>query len=56
MHQRLIIVNKEYIVNERRWYGRASFGGNSFDSVHLIPLQGLFQRFSGDSVHLRSLL
>ena len=40
VHQRLIIVNKDYIVNKEDigWYGRANFGGNSFDSVHLIPL------------------
>ena len=31
-----------------RWYGRANFVGKLFDSVHLIPLQGTFQRFSSD--------
>ena len=34
------------------WNGRANFAGKLFDSVHLIPLQGLFQRFSSDFVHL----
>ena len=33
------------------WYGRAEFVGMLFDSADLIPLSGLFQRFSIDRVH-----
>ena len=47
MHQILIIVNKDKIVNQRdlEWYGRADFIGKLFDSVHLIPLKGCFKDF-----------
>ena len=52
MQQILIVINKLKIrllmKKDLRWYGRANFVGKLFDSVHLIPLQGTFQRFSSD--------
>ena len=38
------------------WYRRADFVAKLFDFVHLIQLQGLFQRLCSDLVHLSSLL
>ena len=36
------------IKEDLEWYGRANFAGKFFEFVHLMPLQGLFQSFSGD--------
>ena len=54
MHQILTVVNqlkmKLLIKEDLGWYGRANFVDKLFDSVHLIPLQEIFQRFSSDWV------
>ena len=54
MHQILTVVNKIkirlLIKEDLEWYGRANFVGKLFDSVHLIPLLEMFQRFSSDLV------
>ena len=54
MHQILTVVNKikiRLLIKEGLgWYGRANFVGKLFDSVPLIPLLEMFQRFSSDWV------
>ena len=54
MIQILIVVNKLkirlLIKEDLGWHGRANFVGKLFDSVYLIPLSGMFQRFSNDWV------
>ena len=54
VHQILTVVNKLkirlLIKEDLGWYGRANFVGKLFDSVHLIPLLEMFQRFSSDLV------
>ena len=54
MHQILTVLNKLKIrlsiKEDLGWYGRANFVGKFFDSVHLISLWEMFQRFSSDWV------
>ena len=52
MHRILTAVNKLkirlLIKEDRGWYERANFVGKLFDSVNLIPLLEMLQRFSSD--------
>ena len=54
VHRIPAVVNKLkirlLIKEDLGWYGRANFVAKLFDSIHMIPLLEMFQRFSSDWV------